>query len=434
VPRAPARDAQGVVEAFQVRPMNALVREGRMIYQTYQAHSDAMWLLRALATAAIPVLDRTRPSLSGDRALRKIAAACEVFLLAALTHRRPPFRIDRVRVGETDIVVSEEVVKATPFATLLRFRKDMLEPGPRVLIVAPMSGHFATLLRDTVQTMLRDHDVYITDWHNARDVSLAEGRFGLDEYIGHIIDFLAALGPGAHIMAICQPCVAVLAAVAIMSEDGHPATPASTVLMAGPIDCRIAPTLVNKLATDKPIEWFEKKLITVVPMRYAGAMRKVYPGFVQLSAFLSMNIERHIASFRGFFEDLVNYDTEKAEATKSFYKEYFAVADLPAEFYLETVQRVFQDYALARGELRWRERRVEPAAIRCTALLTIEGERDDICSLGQTLAAHDLCAGLRPYMKTHYVQPGAGHYGVFSGKRWNANIYPVVRDVIHMSR
>jgi poly(3-hydroxybutyrate) depolymerase len=414
--------------------MNTLAREGRMIYHTYQAHSDGMWLLRALATAAIPVLDRTRPGLSGDRALRKVAAACEVFLLAALTHRRPPFRIDRVTVGETDIAVHEEVVKATPFATLLRFRKDTPEPGPRVLIVAPMSGHFATLLRDTVQTMLRDHDVYITDWHNARDVALVEGRFGLDEYIEHIVDFLAALGTGAHVMAICQPCVAALAAVAIMSEDDHPATPASMTLMAGPIDCRIAPTAVNKLATDKPIEWFEKKLIAVVPMRYVGAMRKVYPGFVQLSAFLNMNLERHVASFRGYFEDLVNNDAEKADATRSFYKEYFAVADLPAEFYLETVQRVFQDCALARGELRWRERRVDPAAIRRTALLTIEGERDDICSLGQTLTAHDLCVGLRPYMKTHYVQPGAGHYGVFSGKRWSANIYPVVRDVIHVSR
>jgi polyhydroxyalkanoate depolymerase len=300
--------------------------------------------------------------------------------------------------------------------------------------VAPMSGHFATLLRDTVQTMLTDHDVYITDWHNARDVPLAAGRFGLDEYAGHIMDFLGAMGPGSHLMAICQPCVAALSAVAIMSEDAHPATPASMILMAGPIDCRIAPTAVNKLATDKPIEWFEKNLISTVPMRYGGAMRKVYPGFLQLSAFLNMNLERHISSFRGFFEDLVNNDREKAEATRSFYKEYFAVADLPAEFYLETVKRVFQDYALAKGELTWRDRKVNPGAIHRTALLTIEGERDDICSLGQTLAAHDLCSGLRQYMKTHYIQPGAGHYGVFSGRRWSGSIYPVVRDVIHMSR
>ncbi len=404
------------------------------MYQTFQAHSDGMWMLRALATAAIPMLDRTRPGLSGDRVLRKIAAACEVFLLAALTHRRPPFRIQSVKVGELDVPVHEEVAYSTPFGSLLHFRKDTADPGPRVLLVAPMSGHFATLLRDTVHTMLTDHDVYITDWHNARDVPLAAGRFGLDEYVGHVIDFLRTMGPGSHLMAICQPCVAALAAVAIMSEDADPATPASMTLMAGPIDCRIAPTTVNKLATDKPIEWFERKLISTVPMRYCGAMRRVYPGFLQLSAFLNMNLERHISSFRGFFEDLVNNDTEKAEATRSFYKEYFAVADLPAEFYLETVKRVFQDYALAKGELTWRDRKVDPVAIRRTALLTIEGERDDICSLGQTLAAHDLCGGLRQYMKTHYIQPGAGHYGVFSGKRWSGSIYPVVRDVIHMSR
>jgi poly(3-hydroxybutyrate) depolymerase len=405
-----------------------------MMYQSFQAHADGMWVLRALATAAIPVLDKTRPRLSGDKMLRKIAAACEVFLLAALTHRRPPFRIESVKVGDQDVAVHEEATHSTPFGTLLRFRKDMADPGPRVLIVAPMSGHFATLLRDTVQTMLLDHDVYITDWHNARDVPLSAGPFGLDEYVAHIMDFLGAMGPGAHLMAICQPCVAALAAVAIMSEDAHPATPASMILMAGPIDCRIAPTAVNKLANDKPIEWFEKNLISTVPMRYAGAMRKVYPGFLQLTAFLSMNLERHITSFRGFFEDLVNNDKEKAEATRSFYKEYFAVADLPAEFYLETVKRVFQDYALAKGELTWRGRRVDTAAIHRTALLTIEGERDDICSLGQTLAAHDLCSDLRQYMKTHYIQPGAGHYGVFSGRRWSGSIYPVVRDVIHVSR
>jgi polyhydroxyalkanoate depolymerase len=256
----------------------------------------------------------------------------------------------------------------------------------------------------------------------------------MDEYIEHVIDFLGALGPGANVMAICQPCVAVLAAVAIMSEDQHPATPAAMVLMAGPIDCRIAPTVVNNLANDKPIEWFEKKLISTVPLRYAGGTRRVYPGFVQLSAFLNMNLERHVASFRGLFEDIVNNETEKAEATRSFYKEYFAVADLPAEFYLETVKLVFQEYALAKGELKWRGRSVNPAAIHRTALLTVEGERDDICSLGQTLAAHDLCAGLRQYMKTHYIQPGAGHYGVFSGRRWSGSIYPMVRDIIHVSR
>jgi len=405
-----------------------------MIYQSYQAHADGMWALRALATAAIPLLDRTRPALSGDRALRKAAAACEVFLLAALTHRRPPFRIDRVRIGESEVAVHEETVHSTSFATLLRFRKDVSDPGPRVLIVAPMSGHFATLLRDTVQTMLADHDVYITDWHNARDVPLSAGRFGLDDYIAHIVDFLGVIGPGAHVVAICQPCVAVLAAVAIMAEDAHPAMPASMTLMAGPIDCRVAPTEVNRLATERPYRWFEKNLISSVPLRHTGAMRRVYPGFVQLTAFMSMNLERHLDSFRGLYHDLVNREDERANATRAFYEEYFAVCDLPAEFYLETVKLVFQEYALAKGKLAFRGRRVDPGAIRRTALLTVEGERDDICSLGQTLAAHDLCTGLRPYMKTHFVQAGAGHYGVFSGKRWSGSIYPVVREVVHASR
>jgi polyhydroxyalkanoate depolymerase len=296
-----------------------------------------------------------------------------------------------------------------------------------------MSGHFATLLRETVRTLLADHDVYITDWHNARDVPLMAGRFGLDEYITHLMDFLAAMGEGAHLMAICQPCVAALAATALMAEDNHPAAPASLTLMAGPIDCRISPTEVNALASTKSIEWFEQNLIDRVPLRYEGALRRVYPGFVQLMAFMNMNMERHVSSFRGLYDDLVNGEAEKASATKSFYEEYFAVSDLPAEFYLETVKHVFQEYALPRGKLLWHDRAIDPAAIRRTALLTVEGERDDICSLGQTLAAHDLCPNLPQFLRTHYVQPGAGHYGVFSGKRWANHIYPIVRDVIHTS-
>jgi len=405
-----------------------------MIYQAYQAHSDLLWPLRTVARNALPALQRARDVPGEDMALRKLAAACEVLVLATLTHTRPPFRLDTIAVGEREILVREEVAASTPFATLVHFRKDVPDPGPRVLIVAPMSGHFATLLRDTARTMLADHDVYITDWHNARDVPLAAGRFGLDEYTGHVMEFMSVLGPGSHLMAICQPCVAALVAVALMSEDDHPSTPASLTLMAGPIDCRISPTEVNKLATDKPTAWFEKNLISTVPMRYPGAFRRVYPGFLQLMAFMSMNLDRHLDSFRGFFNDVVNDDLEKANATRTFYEEYFAVCDLSAEFYLETVKLVFQDYALPLGKLKFRGRRIDLSAIRRTALLTIEGERDDICSLGQTLAAHDLCAGLRPYMKTHYVQAGAGHYGVFSGKRWSGSIYPVVRDAIHVAQ
>lgn len=404
-----------------------------MLYQAYQSQADLMWLPRAAARAVVPVLSDLRPDWNDIPPLRRLAAACEVFDLVKLTHSRPPFRIESVLTGGREVAVREEVAHRTPFASLVHFRKDGGVSQPRVLIVAPMSGHFATLLRETVRTMLADHDVYITDWHNARDVPLADGRFGLDEYAGHLMDFLGVIGPGAHVVAICQPCVAALAAVAIMSEDKHEATPLSLTLMAGPIDCRVSPTAVNKLATTKPIDWFEDNLIATVPVRYPGALRQVYPGFVQLTAFMSMNLERHVSSFREFYDEVLRGDDEKAQAKRRFYEEYFAVADLPAEFYLETVRLVFQEYALATGKLTWRGRPVDPKAIRRTALLTVEGEKDDICALGQTLAAQDLCPGLKQYMRTHYIQAGVGHYGVFSGKRWNNNIYPIVRDVIHVS-
>jgi poly(3-hydroxybutyrate) depolymerase len=404
-----------------------------MMYQAYQAHADLMWPLRAAARLSAPMLLEPAPGAAAGSARRRIAAACKVFTLAEVTHRRPPWNIASVRVGGQDVGVTEEAALVTPFATLRRFRKDTPAGQPRVLIVAPMSGHFATLLRDTVRTMLADHDVYVTDWHNVRDVPLAAGRFGLDEYTGHLVDFLAAIGPGAHVVAICQPSVPSLAAVALMSEDRHPATPLSLTLMAGPIDCRIAPTAVNRLATARPIDWFERNLISHVPLGHRGFGRRVYPGFVQLSAFMSMNRERHAKAFRDYYAHLVADELEQAEVTRTFYEEYMAVADLSADFYLETVQLVFQEYALARGELRVAGRRVDPAAIRRTALLTVEGERDDICSVGQTLAAQDLCTALRPFLRTHHVQPGVGHYGVFSGKRWQQQIYPVVRDVIHAS-
>jgi poly(3-hydroxybutyrate) depolymerase len=404
-----------------------------MIYQAYQSHTDMLWPYKAAALAIGPVLHEGGWWGRLPMALRKVAAACEVFALASLTHRRPAFGIETVIVDGRETAVREEVACATPFGSLLHFRKDTRVTQPRVLIIAPMSGHFATLLRETVRTMLADHDVYITDWHNARDVPLAAGPFGMDEYIEHLIQFLDVMGAGSHLVAICQPCVAALAAAAIMAEDKHPAAPNSLTLMAGPIDCRISPTRVNKLATDKSMHWFESNLIAPVPVRHAGRGRRVYPGFVQIAAFMNMNMERHVNAFRELYHHLVKGDIERARAARNFYREYFAVADLPAEFYLETVRHVFQEYTLPRGRLRWRGRRVDPGAIRRTALLTVEGERDDICALGQTLAAQDLCVNLRQYLRTHYIQAGVGHYGVFSGQRWNNHIYPVVRDVIHTS-
>ena len=259
---------------------------------------------------------------------------------------------------------------------------------------------------------------------------LSAGGFGFDDYVDHVIRFLETMGPGSHVLAVCQPCVQVLAAAAVMAADGNPAQPRSMTLMAGPVDTRINPSKVNELATGKPIAWFEKNLIATVPWRHAGAGRRVYPGFVQLLAFLSMNIARHEKAHRDLYEHLKRGETDKAEVIKTFYDEYFAVLDLPAEFYIETVKTVFQDASLARGELDYRGRRVDPGAIRRTALLTVEGERDDICSLGQTAAAHDLCTGLRPYLKRHHMQVGVGHYGVFSGRRWETQIYPNVRNMV----
>jgi poly(3-hydroxybutyrate) depolymerase len=266
-----------------------------------------------------------------------------------------------------------------------------------VLLAAPLSGHFATLLRETVRTLLQDHEVYITDWHNARDVSLRHGAFGLEDYIEYMIRFVEAVGEEAHVVAVCQPCVAALAATAVMAEDDHPATPRSLTLMAGPVDCRVNPTGVNQLATSKPIEWFEQNLISHVPLPHKGVMRRVYPGFVQLSAFMSMNLERHQQSFRHLYEHLVEGRTEEARTIQTFYDEYLAVNDLPAEFYLETVEKVFQTYDLPRGVLQYRGRTVNTKAIRRTALFTVEGERDDICAVGQTVAAQDLCTSVRPY-------------------------------------
>ena len=404
-----------------------------MIYSAYQTQEYVLNPMREAAMMAAPVFLGYGSTAGGFQPLRRMAAACEVITLARLTHKRPAFGIESIVSGTRELAVTEEIVHTTPFATLLRFRKDTPSPQPRVLIVAPMSGHFATLLRETARTMLRDHDVYITDWHNARDVPMEAGRFGIDEYIDHIIDFLNVMGPGSHLVSICQPCVEALAAVAVMSEDKHPATPASLTLMAGPIDCRINPTGVNELAASKPIAWFEHNLIEHVPVQFAGGRRRVYPGFVQLSAFLNMNLQRHIKSFKDYYQQIVDGDHEKAASTRRFYEEYFAVSDLHADFYLETVKLVFQEHALALGKLAYRGRIINPKAIRRTALLTVEGERDDICALGQTLAAQDMCSRLPQYLRTHYVQAGVGHYGVFSGKRWERQVYPTVRDVIYSS-
>jgi polyhydroxyalkanoate depolymerase len=400
-----------------------------MLYHAYQAHSDVIEPLRGLARQAAAAYRAW--SWAGESTVwRNLLAAWELIARARLTHERPSYGIDRVLVGNREVPVSEEPAATTPFGTLLHFRKDIVTAQPRVLVVAPLSGHFATLLRGTVRTLLPEHDVFITDWHNARDVPLSKGRFGVDEYVEHLIGFLETIGPGAHVLAVCQPCVQVLAAAAVMAADRNPAQPRSMTLMAGPIDTRVNPTKVNELAASHPIEWFEKHLIAPVPFRHRGAGRRVYPGFVQLFAFMAMNIDRHVKAHRDLYDHLAAGDVDKAATIRQFYDEYFAVLDLSTEFYLETVRDVFQEALLPKGEMTFRGNRIELRAIRRTALLTVEGERDDICGIGQTAAAHDLCTGLRPYLKRHHLQAGVGHFGVFSGRRWETQIYPLVRNLM----
>jgi len=402
-----------------------------MMYLAYQAMADVFTPIRYSAQTLGRILTPASRHLMHHMPLRAMNAACGVVASSGLTHARPAFHIRSVLSGGREQSVTEEVVYKTPFCNLLHFAKPNGSTQPRVLVLAPMSGHFATLLRATVQTLLRDHDVYITDWLNIRDVPLYKGRFDLHEYIAHVIEFFGVLGPDSHLVAVCQPCVPGLAAVAVMAQEHNPAQPKTMTLMAGPIDTRINPTAVNDLATTHPIEWFERRVVSTVPLRFKGAMRRVYPGFLQISAFMSMNPVRHMHQFIDLYHHLFSYNDDDAEHIQDFYEEYFAMMDLPAEFYLQTVQEVFQEYRLARGEFYYRGEKVDPAAIKRTALFTVEGERDDICSLGQTLAAQDLCSGLRPYMKVHHVQTGVGHYGVFSGRRWDNEVYPRVRDHIY---
>jgi poly(3-hydroxybutyrate) depolymerase len=404
-----------------------------MLYQVYQAQADMMAPTRRMARFADNLINQLQPYAPQNLLLREAAAAMEMIWRTSTTHERPAFAIKPVVVGNRPVEIVEEVVLETPFCSLLHFRKQIGMRQPRVLVVAPMSGHFSTLLRNTVQTLLADHDVFITDWKNARDIPLSAGIFGFDDYTDHVIHQLEAVGPGSHVLAVCQPAVPVLAAVSVMAQQGNIATPHSMTLMAGPIDTRIAATKVNVLAQERPIEWFDNNLIGVVPWRFKGANRRVYPGFMQLSAFVAMNFDRHLRAEIAQCRNIVGGDVARADLHRRFYDEYLAVMDLPAEFFLETVKRIFQDHELPLGRLTHRGERVNPGAIKRTMVLTVEGERDDICGVGQTMSALDLCTGLPTSMKNHHLQTGVGHYGVFSGTHWAREIYPKVRAVIEMS-
>jgi poly(3-hydroxybutyrate) depolymerase len=401
-----------------------------MLYEMYQAQDDLIGPARAMARLTAGWLGHAPKWVQQTYMARNLAAGLDLFTSSAVTNHRPPFGIDHVTVGNRTVAVRETVVQHLPFADLLHFEKDIEITQPRLLVVAPMSGHFATLLRGTVETLLSDHDVYVTDWLNPRDVPLSDGIFELDDYVEYTMKFMETVGPGGHVLAVCQPTVGVLIAVSLMAQARNPAQPASMVLMAGPIDTRLNPTKVNELAKSQSIDWFDKNLIATVPGRYAGAGRRVYPGFMQLTAFVSMNLDRHLKAHGAQFDNLVAGDLEKSETHRAFYDEYLAVMDMDAAYYLQTVQKIFQDHELPRGVMKYRGDTVDLGAIRRTAMLTVEGEKDDICSIGQTMAALDLCVGVPPFMKQHHLQTGVGHYGVFNGKRWAREIYPRVRELI----
>ncbi|HEX5213135.1 MAG TPA: polyhydroxyalkanoate depolymerase [Pseudolabrys sp.] len=365
---------------------------------------------------------------------KSIAAAAELFERSTRRYRRPEWGIDHAIVGGERVPVHVATVWERPFCRLLHFERAFSHaprrPQPKLLIVAPMSGHYASLLRGTVETFLTNHDVYVTDWADARMVPLTEGRFDLDDYIDYIVSILHMLEGDVHVIAVCQPSVPVLAAVALMEADQDPCVPHSMVLMGGPIDTRVNANAVNRLAETRGLDWFRNHVITKVPFPHPGFMRDVYPGFLQLHGFMSMNLDRHIEAHRNLFTHLVKGDGDSAQKHREFYDEYLAVMDLAAEFYLQTVDTVFIRHALPKGQMTHRGRSIDPSLIKRVALLTVEGEHDDISSVGQTEAAHALCTGLADEDKAHYMQPGVGHYGVFNGSRFRAEIAPRISDFV----
>jgi poly(3-hydroxybutyrate) depolymerase len=361
---------------------------------------------------------------------RQTSAACEMFEALTRRYGKPEFGIKNVQIEDNLVPITENVVLSKDFGDLLHFTRDAERDDPKVLLVAPMSGHYATLLRGTVQAMLPEHDVYITDWRDARSVPLSAGAFGLDDYVDYLAEFIQFLGPSTHVIAVCQPAVPALVATALLAMADDPCQPASLTLMGGPIDTRINPTVVNTHADSKDMAWFERMVISTVPYPHSGFLRKVYPGFVQLNGFLAMNLDKHIDAHHRQFDNMVAGDEDPVSAHKTFYEEYLSVMDLPAEFFLETVKTVFKDHALPKGEMTHRGAAVDFGAIRNTTLMTVEGENDDICSVGQTQAAHALCVNVPESMRRHYVQPQVGHYGVFNGRRWRTEIQPRIRDMI----
>jgi poly(3-hydroxybutyrate) depolymerase len=408
-----------------------------MLYQIYEAQRALMSPFSEFASATSKLYDHPLSPFAHTPLAQRVAAGFDLLHRLAKDYEKPPFAITSATVGGVEVAVQEQVALLKPFCRLLRFKRftdetsalDVMKAQPTVLVVAPLSGHHSTLLRDTVKSLLQDHKVFITDWTDARMVPQSAGPFHLDDYVAYIQEFIRHIGPDVHVISVCQPTVPVLAAVSLLATAGE-ATPQTLTMMGGPIDARKSPTAVNNLAMNKSYAWFENNVIFRVPQNYPGAGRRVYPGFMQHSGFVAMNPDRHLSSHYDYFRDLIRGDDDNAEAHRQFYDEYNAVLDMPAEFYLDTIKTVFQEFALVNGSWVVNGQLVQPQDIKTSALLTVEGELDDISGAGQTRAAHELCQGIPKNRQFHYDVEGAGHYGIFSGRRWREKVYPEVRDFI----
>jgi poly(3-hydroxybutyrate) depolymerase len=408
-----------------------------MLYQIYETQRALMSPFSEFASAAAKLYDHPLSPFAHTPLAERVSAGFDLLHRLAKDYEKPPFGITAATVGDVEVAVQQQVALSKPFCRLLRFKRftdnaqalEQMKSQPTVLVVAPLSGHHSTLLRDTVRHLLHDHKVFITDWTDARMVPLEVGPFHLDDYVGYVQEFIRHVGPDVHVISVCQPTVPVLAAVSLMASAGE-RTPRTMTMMGGPIDARKSPTTVNDLAITKSHSWFENNVIYRVPPNFPGAGRRVYPGFLQYSGFVAMNPDRHVTSHYDYFRDLIRGDDESAETHRQFYDEYNAVLDMPAEYYLDTIKTVFQDFALVHGTWVVAGKPVRPQDITTTALMTVEGELDDIAGIGQTRAAHDLCTGIPKARQFHYDVEGAGHYGIFSGRRWREKCYPEVRAFI----
>jgi poly(3-hydroxybutyrate) depolymerase len=408
-----------------------------MMYQLYEANRALLSPLAEFSSASSKLYSHPLSPFTHTPLAPRVSAGLNLMHRLSKAYEKPEFNIHSVRMDDHDVAVQQQVAIDKPFCRLLRFKRftdhlptlTRMKAQPTVLVVAPLSGHHSTLLRETVRELLHDHKVYITDWTDARMVPTEAGAFTLDDYVVYIQDFIRHIGPEVNVISVCQPTVPVLAAISLMASRGEK-TPRTMTMMGGPIDARLSPTAVNNLAMNKSLEWFENNVIFRVPTNYPGSQRRVYPGFLQHTGFIAMNPGRHAQSHYDYYMDLMRGEDESADFHRSFYDEYNAVLDMPAEFYLDTIRVVFQDFSLVNGTWDVQGERVRPQDIKTTALLTIEGELDDISGAGQTRSAHDLCTGISVSRKFHYDAEGAGHYGIFSGRRWREKIYPQVRDFI----